>query len=78
MAKEVRDGKVPGWRYPRRAWSFALIKTWVVEKRFDTAGNRPTGSVGKESNLWVTDSNLNAFFKHDIETGEIVEEYFNG
>jgi hypothetical protein len=42
-------------------------------KRFDTAGNRPHGIGWEGRYLWCADSNLNAFFKHDPETGEIVE-----
>src|SRR5207302_6182638 len=49
-------------------------KTWVVQTRFPVAGNRPHG-IGWEGNyLWVADSNLNAFYKHDIETGEMKEK----
>ena len=49
-------------------------KTWVVQKRFDTAGNRPHGIGWEGKYLWCTDSNLNAFFKHDPDTGAIVEK----
>lgn len=43
------------------------------EFSFPTAGDRPHG-IGWEGDwLWVTDSNLNAFFKHDIKTGKIHE-----
>ena len=49
-------------------------KTWTVELRFPTAGNRPHGIGWEGRHLWVTDSNLNAFFKHDPETGEIREK----
>ena len=48
-------------------------EAWVVEKQFPAAGNRPHGIGWEGKYLWETDSNLNAFFKHDIETGEIVE-----
>lgn len=47
---------------------------WVVEHSFSTAGNRPHGIGWEGKFLWVTDSNLNAFFKHDPETGQIVEK----
>jgi streptogramin lyase len=49
-------------------------KTWVVEQQFPTAGNRPHGIGWEGKYLWCTDSNLNAFFKHDTVTGEIVEK----
>jgi hypothetical protein len=41
---------------------------------FPTAGNRPHGIGWEGSYLWVTDSNLNAFHKHNPSTGEIVEK----
>jgi hypothetical protein len=48
-------------------------KTWLVERRFATAGNRTHG-LGWEGNfLWNSDPNLNGFFKHDIATGRIVQ-----
>ena len=49
-------------------------KTWVVQSRFSTAGNRPHGIGWEGRYLWVTDSNLNAFFKHDPETGQMLEK----
>jgi streptogramin lyase len=72
--QEMRDGKL--WMaVPPARMIFCLDpKTWVVEKRFDTAGNRPHGIGWEGRYLWVTDSNWNAFFKHDPETGEIVEK----
>jgi len=48
--------------------------TWIVSKKFPTAGNRPHGIGWEGKYLWVTDSNLNAFFKHDPETGQILEK----
>ncbi len=49
-------------------------KTWVVQNKFPTAGNRPHGIGWEGRYLWVTDSNLSAFFKHDPETGEMLEK----
>jgi len=72
--QEWRSGKL--WMaVPPSRMIYRLDPTaWVVEKQFPTAGNRPHG-IGWEGNyLWCTDSNLNAFFKHDTETGEIVEK----
>ena len=45
----------------------------------ETVQTRPTivrtrNRLGGQVLLWVTDSNWNAFFKHDPETGEIVEK----
>jgi streptogramin lyase len=72
--QEIRDGKL--WMaVPPARMVFCLDpKTWVIEKRFDTAGNRPHGIGWEGKYLWVTDSNWNAFFKHDPETGAIVEK----
>lgn len=72
--QEWRDGKL--WMaVPPARMIFCLDpKTWIVQKRFDTAGNRPHGIGWEGRYLWCTDSNLNAFFKHDPETGDIVEK----
>ncbi|HZT30467.1 MAG TPA: hypothetical protein VFA33_11315 [Bryobacteraceae bacterium] len=72
--QEVRDGKL--WMaVPPARMIFCLDpKTWVVQKRFETAGNRPHGIGWEGRYLWCTDSNLNAFFKHDPETGQILEK----
>ena len=45
---------------------------------FSTAGNRPHGIGWEGKFLWVTDSNLNAFHKHDPQSGEIVEKIVLG
>jgi len=90
---EVLGGAAPGtgahgqeWR-DRRLW-FAVPpsrsvycidpETWVVQTMFPTAGNRPHGIGWEGTYLWVTDSNLNAFHKHDSRTGEIVEKIVLG
>lgn len=72
--QEVRDGKLWMAVPPARMIFCLNPKTWVIEKRFDTAGNRPHGIGWEGRYLWVTDSNWNAFFKHDPETGEMVEK----
>jgi streptogramin lyase len=72
--QEWRDGKLWMVVPPARMIFFLNPKTWVVQKRFDTAGNRPHGIGWEGKYLWCTDSNLNAFFKHDPDTGEIVEK----
>jgi hypothetical protein len=71
---EWRDGKL--WVAVPPSRSIYRIDTvnWVVEHRFATAGNRPHGIGWEGKWLWCTDSNLNAFFKHDPATGEIVEK----
>jgi sugar lactone lactonase YvrE len=51
-------------------------KTWVVEHMFPTVGFRPHG-IGIETPdakyLWESDTNMGAFFKRDMVTGEVVD-----
>ncbi len=51
-------------------------KTWTIEHMFPTVGYRPHG-IGIESpdarHLWESDTNMGAFFKRDMVTGEIVD-----
>jgi hypothetical protein len=72
--QEWRDGKLWMAVPPSRMIYRIDPKTWVVEQQFPTAGNRPHGIGWERNYLWCTDSNLNAFFKHDIVSGEIVEK----
>jgi streptogramin lyase len=72
--QEWRDGKLWFAVPPSREVYRVDPKTWVVETKFPTAGNRPHGIGWEGKYLWVTDSNWNAFFKHDPETGEMVEK----
>ena len=72
--QEWRDGKLWMAVPPSRMIYRVDPKTWVIEQQFATAGNRPHGIGWEGKYLWCTDSNLNAFFKHDIATGEIVEK----
>jgi outer membrane protein assembly factor BamB len=72
--QEWRDGKLWFTVPPSREVYRIDPKTWVVEAKFPTAGNRPHGIGWEGKYLWVTDSNLNAFFKHDVETGAILEK----
>jgi streptogramin lyase len=72
--QEWRDGKLWMAVPPSRMAYRVDPKTWVVEHQFSMAGNRPHGIGWEGKFLWVTDSNLNAFFKHDPVTGEIVEK----
>jgi hypothetical protein len=50
-------------------------KTWKVKATWPVPGNRTHGmSWGKTRNeIWSSDSNLNAFFRHDAATGVITE-----
>lgn len=72
--QEWRDGKLWCAVPPSRTVYCLDPKTWVVQTKFSTAGNRPHGIGWEGKYLWVADSNLNAFFKHDPETGEIIEK----
>jgi hypothetical protein len=49
-------------------------ESWVVQSRFNTLGNRAHGIGWEGKYLWVTDSNLNGFVKHDASTGEPLEK----
>ncbi len=69
----MRDGKLWMAVPPSREIYRMNPETWVVEAKFPTAANRPHGIGWEGRYLWATDSNLNAFFKHDPETGEMVE-----
>ena len=50
--------------------------SWTVEHMFPTVGFRPHG-IGIESesatHLWESDTNMGAFFKRDMVTGEVVD-----
>lgn len=70
---EWRDGKLWVTVPPARMIYRIDPDRWVVEKSFPTAGNRPHGIGWQGERLWVTDSNLNAFFLHDVNDGRIVE-----
>jgi streptogramin lyase len=72
--QEWRDGFLWFAVPPSRGVYKIDPKTWIVQTKFPTAGNRPHGIGWEGRYLWVTDSNLNAFFKHDVETGAMVEK----
>ncbi|MBI3698561.1 MAG: hypothetical protein HY238_27440 [Acidobacteria bacterium] len=72
--QEWRDGKLWMAVPPSRTIYRLDPQNWIVEKKFDTAANRPHGIGWEGKWLWCTDSNLNAFFKHDPDTGGIVEK----
>ena len=72
--QEWRDGRLWFAVPPSRTVYCIDPRTWVVQTMFPTAGNRPHGIGWEGRYLWVTDSNLNAFHKHDPATGEIVEK----
>jgi hypothetical protein len=72
--QEWRDGKLWFAVPPSREIYRIDTKSWVVETKFSTAGNRPHGIGWEGKYLWAADSNWNAFFKHDPETGQMVEK----
>ena len=72
--QEWRDGKLWMAVPPARMIYRVDPKAWVVERQFPTAGNRPHGIGWEGDYLWCTDSNLNAFFKHDVQSGEMTEK----
>ena len=72
--QEWRNGKLWFAVPPSRMVYCVNPKTWVVQTKFATSGNRPHGIGWEGKYLWVADSNLNAFFKHDPDTGEILEK----
>ena len=60
---------------PARAIFTINKKTWKVKAIWPTPGNRTHGmSWGMDrATVWSSDSNLNAFFKHDAASGNITE-----
>lgn len=71
---EWRAGKLWVAVPPSRSIYRIDPKSWTVESRWDTTGNRPHGIGWERKYLWCTDSNLNAFLKHDSESGAVVEK----
>ena len=70
---EWRDGRLWMATPPARTFYRVDPTNWIVEQKFATAANRPHGMGWEGKYLWLTDSNLNAFFKCDPVTGEMVE-----
>lgn len=72
--QEWRDGQLWSAVPPARHIYCIEPKTWTVERMFPTAGNRVHGIGWEGKYLWAADSNLNAFCKHDPETGVMLEQ----
>lgn len=72
--QEWRDGKL--WTTSTSSRSIYEIdpKTWTVLRRLDTPGPRPHGLAWEGRYLWHNDGDLNAFFKYDVASGQIVEK----
>jgi hypothetical protein len=49
-------------------------KAWEVQAMWDVPGNRAHGVGWEDDTLWVADTNLRAFFRHEIRTGRIIEK----
>lgn len=71
---EWRDGKLWMAVPPSQTIYRVNPSGFVIEHKFPTAGDRPHGLGWEGKWLWCADSNLNAFFKHDPATGEILEK----
>ena len=61
---------------PARQIFWLNKKTWKVKATWPLPGNRTHGmGWGKDrKTIWSSDSNLNAFFHHDVATGNIFEK----
>lgn len=72
--QEWRDGKL--WTTSTSARSIYRVdpKSWVVEQRLSVPGPRPHGLAWEGRYLWHGDGDLNAFFKYDLDSGQIVEK----
>jgi streptogramin lyase len=72
--QEWRDGKL--WTTSTSARSIFRIEPtkWVVEQRISAPGPRPHGLAWEGRYLWHGDGDLNAFYKFDPETSQIVEK----
>ncbi len=74
--QQVQNGKLWMAVPPARMIYRVDPATWTVEHMYPTVGYRPHG-IGIETpdaaHLWEADSNMLAFFKRDMLTGEIVD-----
>jgi hypothetical protein len=71
---EYRDGLLYFVVPPARLAYVMDPKTWIVQDSWPLPGNRPHGIGWEGDTLWISDSNLRAFFRHNIKTGSIVEK----
>ena len=71
---EYRDGFLYFAVPPARKIFVMHPKTWLVHATWPTAGNRVHGIGWEGDTLWAADSNLRAFFRHDIKTGKMIEK----
>jgi hypothetical protein len=71
---EYRDGFLYFAVPPARKIFVMHPTTWLVHATWPTAGNRVHGIGWEGDTLWAADSNLRAFFRHDIKTGKMIEK----
>jgi hypothetical protein len=71
---EWKDGKLWVAVPPSRTIYRIDAKSWLVEAKFPSSANRPHGLGWEGRWLWATDTNLNAFFRHDPDTGAVTEK----
>jgi sugar lactone lactonase YvrE len=69
----VREGKLWFVVPPARMVYRVDPETWQVEHVIPTVGNRPHGIDFDGNYFWEADTNMGAFFKRDIQTGEVVD-----
>jgi hypothetical protein len=76
---QTQDGKLWIAVPPARMIYRVDPKTWMVEHMFPTVGYRPHG-IGIETRdarfLWESDTNMGAFFKRNMVTGEVVDSMY--
>jgi hypothetical protein len=74
--QQIQNGKLWMAVPPGRMIYRVDPKTWTVEHCFPSVGYRPHG-IGIETPdakfLWESDTNMGAFFKRDMVTGEVVD-----
>jgi hypothetical protein len=71
---EYRDGFLYFAVPPARKIFVMDPNTWLVHATWPTAGNRVHGIGWEGDTLWAADSNLRAFFRHDMKTGKMIEK----
>jgi streptogramin lyase len=49
-------------------------KAWEVQAMWQLTRNRSHGVGWEDDTLWVADTNLRAFFRHDRKTGGVLEK----
>jgi hypothetical protein len=70
---KVREGKLWVVVPPGRMVYRINPESWQVEHMIPSVGNRPHGIDFDGNFFWEADTNWGAFFKRNIETGEVVD-----